>query len=54
MAYLTLSRPKLQANFDHLAHLSSGRGIDWDITTRLLCGNKLFLNEVIRTPIKRC
>ena len=48
MAYLTLNRPKLQANFDFLETLFGGHDIDWGITTKLLCGNKLFLNEVIR------
>ncbi len=48
MAYLTLDRPKLEANFNHLEGLLGARGIDWGITTKLLCGNKLFLNEVIR------
>ncbi|GGR64884.1 alanine racemase [Deinococcus seoulensis] len=48
MAYLTLDRRKLQANFDHLETLFGAHGIDWGITTKLLCGNRLFLNEVIR------
>ncbi|MFC6666877.1 hypothetical protein ACFP9V_17085 [Deinococcus radiopugnans] len=48
MAYLTLNRPKLQANFDFLETLFGEHHIDWGITTKLLCGNKLFLNEVIR------
>ncbi|MDV6374753.1 alanine racemase [Deinococcus arenicola] len=48
MAYLTLDRSKLQANFDHLQELFTSHDIDWGITTKLLCGNKLFLNEVIR------
>jgi predicted amino acid racemase len=48
VAYLTLNRPKLQANFDFLEHLFGEHHIDWGITTKLLCGHKLFLNEVIR------
>lgn len=47
MAYLKLYREELKHNFNFLNNLFKERGIKWGITTKLFCGNRDFLNEVI-------
>lgn len=52
MAYLTLSRQKLQKNYDYLSDLFNENDIEWAIVTKLLCGHREYLNEVINLGIK--
>lgn len=52
MAILNLYRDKLQHNFKFLSKLFLSKNIDWGVVTKLLCGNKLFLNELISLGIK--
>lgn len=52
MAYLKLYRKKLEANYQFLNHLFEERQIEWGIVTKLLCGNELYLKEVIRLGVK--
>lgn len=47
MAYLKLYREELQHNFNYLDKLFKDNDIKWGITTKLFCGNRDFLNEVI-------
>jgi ornithine racemase len=47
MAYVKLYRSELKHNFDYLDKLFKENGIKWGITTKLLCGNRDFLKEVI-------
>ena len=47
MAILKLYRKELQHNFEYLDRLFKERGIKWGITTKLVCGNRDFLKEVI-------
>ena len=47
MAYLKLYSEKLQHNYRFLDHLFRQNGINWGVTTKLLCGNEDYLNEVI-------
>lgn len=47
MAYLKLYREELRHNFEFLDELFKDNGIKWGITTKLFCGNRSFLNEVI-------
>ncbi|MCO4755416.1 MAG: alanine racemase [Bacteriovoracaceae bacterium] len=47
MAYLKLYRNKLKHNYKRLDRLFTKHNIDWAIVTKLLCGNKTFLEEVI-------
>ncbi len=53
MAFVTLDREKLRANFQHLDHLFKKRDIQWSIVTKLLCGNKLFLEELLQFDIEQ-
>lgn len=47
MAYLKLYRDKLRHNYKFLDTLFKENGIKWGITTKLLCGNRDYLKEVI-------
>jgi predicted amino acid racemase len=51
MAYVKLYRSELQHNFEYLDSLFKKNGIKWGITTKLLCGNRDFLEEVIKLGI---
>lgn len=47
MAYLKLYRKELQHNYDYLDKLFKQNKIKWGITTKLFCGNRDYLREVI-------
>ena len=47
MAFLKLYRNKLQHNYKHLDKLFAGNHIEWGVVTKLLCGNPLFLKELL-------
>lgn len=51
MAYVKLYRSELKHNFDYLDSLFKKNDIKWGITTKLLCGNSDFLNEVINLRV---
>jgi ornithine racemase len=52
MAVLTLDREKLRVNFTFLKALFDQRGISWGVVSKLLCGNKLFLQELLSLGIR--
>ncbi len=47
MAKLYLYRDRLRHNFDYLENQFKEASIDWAIVTKLLCGNRTFLKEVL-------
>ena len=47
MAYLKLYRSELRHNYSYLDSLFKKNGIKWGITTKLLCGTRSYLEEVI-------
>jgi predicted amino acid racemase len=51
MAFIQLDKKKLLHNYKYLDNLFSSKGIDWSIVTKILCGNKDFLQEVLDTGI---
>lgn len=53
MAYITLSRSRLKENFGHLDKLFSKEGIQWAVVSKLLCGEPLFLKELIDLGVKQ-
>lgn len=53
MAILKLYRDKLQHNYTFLDTLFREHGIDWGIVTKLLCGHKEFMKEVIELGIRQ-
>jgi predicted amino acid racemase len=52
MAYIELNRKKLQENHAKLNQLFKSQSIEWAIVTKLLCGNKSFIDEVIQLGTK--
>lgn len=48
MAVITLNRNKLAQNYFQLDHLFKSNGIEWAPVIKVLCGNRLFIEEVIR------
>lgn len=53
MAFITLSRSKLRSNFDFLDRLFKERGIHWSVVSKLLCGNQLYLTELLDLCIRQ-
>lgn len=51
MAVLTLNREKLKTNFKVLSQLFEERKVSWGVVSKLFCGNKLFLQELINLGI---
>lgn len=47
MAYITLNKQKLQHNYKELDELFKEHHIEWAAVVKLLCGNKLFLKQVL-------
>lgn len=52
MAFLELYRDRLKHNYDHLGKIFKERNIDWGVVTKLLCGYKPYLKEVIDLGVK--
>jgi predicted amino acid racemase len=52
MAFLTLDRKKLRKNYDFLTEMFEGEEIDWGVVTKLLCGNRAYLEEIIRLGVR--
>lgn len=51
MAYVKLYRNELRHNYEYLDKLFKKNEIKWGITTKLLCGNRDFINEVIELGV---
>lgn len=51
MAFLELYRSRLQHNHKFLKKLFDQRGIEWGVVTKLLCGNKSYIQEVLNLGI---
>ncbi len=47
MAYIELDREKLKHNFDFLDHLFTENNKDWGVVSKLLCGNRSYLKELL-------
>lgn len=47
MAFLKLYREKLEENYTFLDTIFKERNIEWGVVTKLLCGNTIYLKEVI-------
>lgn len=47
MAYLKLYRRNLQANYSVLEKMFAEANIDWGVVTKLLCGNRRYLKELV-------
>lgn len=51
MAVLTLNREKLRTNFLRMKDLFDEHNVSWGVVSKMLCGNKLFLQELISLGI---
>lgn len=51
MAFITMDTEKLKHNFLHLERLFKERNIEWAVTTKMLCGNKTYLTELLNFDI---
>ena len=52
MAYVTLDTKKLAANYSHLEKLFTAHDIKWSVVSKLLCGNKKYLEELLKLGVK--
>lgn len=52
MAYLKLRRKSLAHNYQFIANQLDKEGIEWGVVSKLLCGNKTFLQELIKLGVK--
>ncbi|SFF89473.1 alanine racemase [Pontibacter chinhatensis] len=52
MAVLKLYRDKLKHNYNHLDNVFREHGIDWGVVTKLLCGQEIFLKEILGLGVK--
>ena len=53
MAVITLDRNRLKHNFIYLNKHFEDKHIEWAVVSKLLCGNKMFLNELIDLGINQ-
>lgn len=53
MAFITLDIKKLKKNYDYLQKIFEQNDIDWAAVTKILCGNKLYLKELIDMGVKQ-
>ncbi|PKP49407.1 MAG: amino-acid racemase [Bacteroidetes bacterium HGW-Bacteroidetes-12] len=52
MAFIELYRDKLKKNFQYLDNLFKTNNIEWAVVSKLLCGNELYLKELLRLGAK--
>lgn len=53
MAFVKFDVNKLKYNFDFLDNLFGQNNIHWAVVSKVLCGNKLYLNELLKLDIKQ-
>ncbi len=53
MAFITLDVKKLKWNYDFLDKLFKKNDIQWAVVSKLLCGNKVFLTELLNLGLKQ-
>lgn len=51
MAFIKLYREKLKHNYTFLNNLFKERNIEWGVVTKLLCGNTIYIKEVINLGV---
>lgn len=52
MAFIELHKEKLKHNYQFLDKLFKQRKIEWGVVTKLLCGNKSYIEEVLKLGVK--
>ena len=51
MAFIKLYREKLKHNYTFLNNLFKERNIEWGVVTKLLCGNTIYIKEVMNLGV---
>jgi len=52
MAFLKLHKDKLQDNFTFLKNMFEENDISWGVVSKLFCGNRMYLNELIDLGVR--
>ncbi|MEQ8519696.1 MAG: alanine/ornithine racemase family PLP-dependent enzyme [Cytophagales bacterium] len=52
MAFITLDKEKLKKNYTALENVFSPRSIKWAVVSKLLCGEKIFLEQLLDLGIR--
>ncbi|TVR39164.1 MAG: alanine/ornithine racemase family PLP-dependent enzyme [Cryomorphaceae bacterium] len=52
MAFIRLYTDKLKHNYEFLQRLFHKRNIDWGVVSKILCGNELFIQELLKLGIR--
>ncbi len=53
MAYITFNSIKLSENFNYLDSIFNKNRIKWSVVTKLLCGNKLYISELLKLDLQQ-
>ncbi len=53
MAFVVLNKEKLSHNFTYLNKMFTKHNIEWAVVSKILCGNKEYIREVINLGIKQ-
>src|SRR5690606_14396765 len=53
MAFITLDTKKLKKNFNYLNSFFKENNIYWSVVTKILCGNKDYLTELLKMGISQ-
>lgn len=53
MAHVVLNRKKLKNNYQYLEQLFNANDIEWGVVSKVFCGSKLYLNEIINLGIRQ-
>lgn len=53
MAYVTFDIEKLKLNFEYLNNLFAAHNIKWSVVTKVLCGNRMLLTELLKLGVDK-
>jgi len=53
MAFIFLNKEKLKHNYQYLNKLFKKHNIEWAVVSKVLCGNKIYLKELIDLGVKQ-
>jgi predicted amino acid racemase len=53
MAFITLDVVKLKKNYDFLNDVFSHKKIEWAVVSKILCGNKIYLQQLINLGVNQ-
>jgi len=52
MAFIKLYKEKLKHNYEYLDKKFLDNNVEWGVVTKLLCGNRLYIKELLRLGVK--